>query len=249
MWRRVRYRRLPAPGPATVPLARRTVPPLGPRDHRVVAEQYQPGRRRAGSEECLAGAPIQLTPLAGARRVPYLAEVVQLRWIGRTSGHGWRLPTDPGPKTSAGHWSRTRRRRCRVHRPLDPAQVATPPCRPQSLRMTGRSRWPAPRWEKSWLAEHTNSQCATGQLAEVLDGADVFIGVSAPNLLSGDELIAMAEDPIVFALANPDPEVEPAAARKHAAVVATGRSDQPNQINNLLVFPGVARGLLDAGVD
>jgi len=100
-----------------------------------------------------------------------------------------------------------------------------------------------------WLAEHTNSQCATGQLAEVLDGADVFIGVSAPNLLSGDELIAMAEDPIVFALANPDPEVEPAAARKHAAVVATGRSDQPNQINNLLVFPGVARGLLDAGVD
>jgi len=59
----------------------------------------------------------------------------------------------------------------------------------------------------------------------------------------------MAEDPIVFALANPDPEVEPAAARKHAAVVATGRSDQPNQINNLLVFPGVARGLLDAGVD
>jgi malate dehydrogenase (oxaloacetate-decarboxylating) len=80
-------------------------------------------------------------------------------------------------------------------------------------------------------------------------GADVFIGVSAPNLLSGDELIAMAEDPIVIALANPDPEVETAAARKHAAVVATGRSDQPNQINNLLVFSGVARGLLDAGVD
>jgi malate dehydrogenase (oxaloacetate-decarboxylating) len=103
--------------------------------------------------------------------------------------------------------------------------------------------------EKLWLAEHTNSEGAMGQLTEVLEGADVFIGVSAPNLLSGDELTAMAEDPIVFALANPDPEVEPAAAAKHAAVVATGRSDQPNQINNVLVFPGVLRGLLDAGVD
>ena len=77
-------------------------------------------------------------------------------------------------------------------------------------------------------------------------GADVFIGVSAPDVLDGDDVAAMAEDAIVFALANPDPEVDPAAARRHAAVVATGRSDYPNQINNVLAFPGVFRGLLDA---
>ena len=77
-------------------------------------------------------------------------------------------------------------------------------------------------------------------------GADVFIGVSAPNLLTGDDIAGMAPDAIVFALANPDPEVDPREARKHAAVVATGRSDQPNQINNVLAFPGVFRGMLDA---
>jgi malate dehydrogenase (oxaloacetate-decarboxylating) len=76
----------------------------------------------------------------------------------------------------------------------------------------------------------------------------VFIGVSAPGLLTGDDLAGMARDPIVFALANPDPEVDPAAARERAAVIATGRSGQPNQINNVLVFPGVMRGLLDAQV-
>jgi len=74
----------------------------------------------------------------------------------------------------------------------------------------------------------------------------VFIGVSAPNLLTGDDIAGMAPGAIVFALANPDPEVDPRAAREHAAVVATGRSDQPNQINNVLAFPGVFRGLLDA---
>ncbi len=77
-------------------------------------------------------------------------------------------------------------------------------------------------------------------------GADVFIGVSAPNVLDGADVAAMAEGAIVFALANPDPEVDPAVARETAAVVATGRSDFPNQINNVLVFPGVFRGLLDA---
>lgn len=76
--------------------------------------------------------------------------------------------------------------------------------------------------------------------------ADVFIGVSAPNVLDGDDVAAMADGAIVFALANPDPEVDPAIARETAAVVATGRSDFPNQINNVLVFPGVFRGLLDA---
>ena len=70
--------------------------------------------------------------------------------------------------------------------------------------------------------------------------------MSAPNLLTGDDVATMAKDAIVFALANPDPEVDPREAGKHAAVVATGRSDQPNQINNVLAFPGVFRGMLDA---
>ncbi|MEU3570854.1 NAD-dependent malic enzyme [Kitasatospora sp. NPDC036755] len=97
-----------------------------------------------------------------------------------------------------------------------------------------------------WIAEHTNRSGRTGTLKEAVAGADVFIGVSAPNVLDGDDLATMAEDSIVFALANPDPEVDPAIARQTAAVVATGRSDFPNQINNVLVFPGVFRGLLDA---
>jgi malate dehydrogenase (oxaloacetate-decarboxylating) len=97
-----------------------------------------------------------------------------------------------------------------------------------------------------WLAEHTNPECFDGTLKEAVKGADVFIGVSAPNILTGDDVAAMAPSSIVFALANPDPEVDPAAARQHAAVVATGRSDYPNQINNVLAFPGVFRGLLDA---
>jgi len=97
-----------------------------------------------------------------------------------------------------------------------------------------------------WIAEHTNAQCFEGTLKEAVKGADVFIGVSAPALLTGDDIAAMAPASIVFALANPDPEVDPGAARLHAAVVATGRSDYPNQINNVLAFPGVFRGLLDA---
>ncbi|MFE6054607.1 NAD-dependent malic enzyme [Kitasatospora sp. NPDC056446] len=97
-----------------------------------------------------------------------------------------------------------------------------------------------------WIAEHTNRSARTGTLKEAVAGADVFIGVSAPNVLDGDDLATMADDAIVFALANPDPEVDPAIARQTAAVVATGRSDFPNQINNVLVFPGVFRGLLDA---
>ena len=97
-----------------------------------------------------------------------------------------------------------------------------------------------------WLAETTNPEGLTGPLRDAVAGADVFIGVSAPNLLSGDDVARMAEDSIVFALANPVPEVDPGVARRHAAVVATGRSDYPNQINNVLAFPGVFRGLLDA---
>ncbi|MBA2323183.1 MAG: NAD-dependent malic enzyme [Pseudonocardiales bacterium] len=98
----------------------------------------------------------------------------------------------------------------------------------------------------AWIAAHTNPERRTGALADALAGADVFIGVSAPNLLGEPELASMATDAIVFALANPDPEVDPALAQRYAAVVATGRSDYPNQINNVLVFPGVFRGLLDA---
>jgi malate dehydrogenase (oxaloacetate-decarboxylating) len=97
-----------------------------------------------------------------------------------------------------------------------------------------------------WLADHTNAECFAGTLKEAVTGADVFIGVSAPNILTGDDVARMAPSSIVFALANPDPEIDPAAARRHAAVVATGRSDYPNQINNVLAFPGVFRGLLDS---
>ncbi|HEY9439878.1 MAG TPA: malic enzyme-like NAD(P)-binding protein, partial [Streptomyces sp.] len=97
-----------------------------------------------------------------------------------------------------------------------------------------------------WIAHNTNPEGITGTLKEAVVGADVFIGVSAPNVLDGKDVAAMADGAIVFALANPDPEVDPAIARETAAVVATGRSDFPNQINNVLVFPGVFRGLLDA---
>jgi malate dehydrogenase (oxaloacetate-decarboxylating) len=100
--------------------------------------------------------------------------------------------------------------------------------------------------ELAWLAEHTNRLGVTGSLKNALVGADVFVGVSAPNLLTGEDIARMADRSIVFALANPDPEVDPAEATQHAAVVATGRSDFPNQINNVLAFPGVFRGLLDA---
>jgi len=96
------------------------------------------------------------------------------------------------------------------------------------------------------LAEATNPRRVRGDLHSVLDGADVFIGVSAPGVLKAEWITDMADDAVVFALANPDPEVDPAQAEKYAAVVASGRSDYPNQINNVLAFPGVFRGLLDA---
>lgn len=98
-----------------------------------------------------------------------------------------------------------------------------------------------------WIAENTNPAGLTGTLQEGLEGADVFIGVSAGDILTGDDIARMGERSIVFALANPVPEVDPIAAAAHAAVVATGRSDYPNQINNVLAFPGLFRGLLDAG--
>ena len=85
-------------------------------------------------------------------------------------------------------------------------------------------------------------------MSEALRGADVFIGVSAPNILKESDIAGMNKDAIVFALANPDPEIAPELAAKHARIVATGRSDYPNQINNVLAFPGLFRGLLDAHV-
>ncbi|MCX6434492.1 MAG: NAD-dependent malic enzyme [Actinobacteria bacterium] len=97
-----------------------------------------------------------------------------------------------------------------------------------------------------WFIENCNPSNFTGTLSEGMVGADIFIGVSAANILKESDVSSMGKDSIVFALANPDPEIDPYIARKYARVVATGRSDQPNQINNVLAFPGIFRGLLDA---
>ncbi len=96
------------------------------------------------------------------------------------------------------------------------------------------------------LAQRTNPRRVTGDLRAGLQDADVFIGVSGPGVLEAEWIKDMGEKPIIFALANPDPEIDPADAGQYAAVVASGRSDYPNQINNVLAFPGVFRGLLDA---
>ncbi|WP_113722691.1 NAD-dependent malic enzyme, partial [Arcanobacterium haemolyticum] len=99
--------------------------------------------------------------------------------------------------------------------------------------------------DRNWIAQNTNPRGIEGNLTHVLKGADVFIGVSAGNILTGADIATMADDAIVFALANPTPEVDPIEAATHAAIVATGRSDYPNQINNVLAFPGIFRGMLD----
>lgn len=99
---------------------------------------------------------------------------------------------------------------------------------------------------KHRLAATTNPQGLSGSLADALVGADVFVGVSGGTVAEAD-IARMAPDSIIFALANPDPEVDPAVATKYATVVATGRSDYPNQINNVLAFPGIFRGALDSG--
>ena len=98
---------------------------------------------------------------------------------------------------------------------------------------------------KRWFADNANPDQEQGSLKEVLKGADVFVGVSAPNILDAGDIRNMEKDAIVFAMANPDPEILPEDARPVAAVVATGRSDYPNQINNVLCFPGIFRGALD----
>jgi malate dehydrogenase (oxaloacetate-decarboxylating) len=101
---------------------------------------------------------------------------------------------------------------------------------------------------RQWFITNCAPGDFRGDIHEALKDADVFIGVSAPNVLSEADIKSMAKGSIVFALANPDPEIDPVIARKYAAVVATGRSDQPNQINNVLAFPGIFRGLLDARI-
>ena len=101
---------------------------------------------------------------------------------------------------------------------------------------------------RKWFVTNCSPGSFRGDIHEAMKDADVFIGVSAPNVLNEADIKSMAKGAIVFALANPDPEIDPALARKHAAVVATGRSDQPNQINNVLAFPGIFRGLLDSGI-
>lgn len=101
--------------------------------------------------------------------------------------------------------------------------------------------------DRTALAEITNPRQHRGSVSEALEGADVFIGLSQPNVIKGSDVAGMAQDAIVFALANPDPEIDPVEAAKYARVVATGRSDYPNQINNVLAFPGIFRGLLDSG--
>jgi len=101
---------------------------------------------------------------------------------------------------------------------------------------------------RNWFVDNCSPGDFRGNISEALVGADIFIGVSVPNVLTESDILAMAERSIIFALANPDPEIDPAIARRSAAVVATGRSDQPNQINNVLAFPGIFRGLLDGRI-
>jgi malate dehydrogenase (oxaloacetate-decarboxylating) len=99
--------------------------------------------------------------------------------------------------------------------------------------------------EKQWLADHTNPDGRSGSLVDVLEGADLFIGLSGPGVIQADDLGRMNKDPFVFAMANPNPEVRPEDAAPYVSVMATGRSDYPNQINNVLAFPGIFRGAFD----
>jgi malate dehydrogenase (oxaloacetate-decarboxylating) len=98
---------------------------------------------------------------------------------------------------------------------------------------------------KQWFAEHTNPEGRTGDLSDAVKGADLFLGLSAPGVLTVEHLQSMNEDPVIFVMANPDPEIRPEEALGHARIIATGRSDYPNQINNVLCFPGIFRGALD----
>ncbi|MEA2645229.1 MAG: hypothetical protein QOE92_312, partial [Chloroflexota bacterium] len=110
-----------------------------------------------------------------------------------------------------------------------------------------KGREPLDSGVKRWYAGTTNYYRRQGSLSDVIAGADVFLGVSGPGLLTPSDIAKMADQPIVFALANPDPEIRPELTEGLVAVMATGRSDYPNQINNVLAFPGIFRGVLDSG--
>lgn len=110
------------------------------------------------------------------------------------------------------------------------------------------------RWDlnvyKQEIAEITNLKNTEGSLADAVAGADIFVGVSVADVLTKEMITEMADDPIIFALANPEPEISPELARAAGVkIMATGRSDFPNQVNNVLAFPGIFRGALDAGAD
>jgi malate dehydrogenase (oxaloacetate-decarboxylating) len=98
---------------------------------------------------------------------------------------------------------------------------------------------------KEWFAEVTNSRGLRGTIHDAMEGADLFLGLSAPDIITVKDIKKMNRDPIVFAMANPDPEVRPEEAMPFVRVMATGRSDYPNQVNNVLCFPGLFRGVLD----
>ena len=119
-------------------------------------------------------------------------------------------------------------------------------CDTRGAIYVGRDDWEEMHPLKRWYAEHTNSERRRGGPGDVVDGADLFIGVSGPGVIEAHELERMNDDAMVFAMANPEPEVMPEEAAHYARIVATGRSDYPNQINNVLCFPGLFRGALDA---
>jgi malate dehydrogenase (oxaloacetate-decarboxylating) len=108
-----------------------------------------------------------------------------------------------------------------------------------------RSRWDDLTPVKQWLVENTNPRGVKGALGEALKEADIFVGVSAPDIATAEMVQQMNKDAIIFAMSNPDPEIAPEEAEPYVRVMATGRSDYPNQINNVLCFPGFFRGLLD----
>ena len=98
---------------------------------------------------------------------------------------------------------------------------------------------------KDWFADHTNPDGFSGTISDALKGADLFLGLSGPGTIKAEQLKVMNRDAIVFAMANPTPEIMPEEAAPYVRIMATGRSDYPNQINNVLCFPGIFRGALD----
>ena len=119
-------------------------------------------------------------------------------------------------------------------------------CDTKGAIYVGRDDWDEMHPLKRWYAENTNSERRHGGPADVLEGADLFVGLSGPGVVEAADLDRMNPDAMVFAMANPEPEVMPEQAAEHVRIIATGRSDYPNQINNVLCFPGLFRGALDA---